>query len=313
MPILFISKVDDPGEWERELGARVGEVDFRVWTEDGSGAGAVDEIDFALVWKPKPGVLASYPNLKLIQSLGMGVDHVFEDPELPAGVPVSRIVDPDMANQMSEWVLLAVLRHHRMADGYDQSQRDHVWRSLGMPETARTTVGILGLGILGADAAKKLGAIGFRVAGWSRGSKTIAGVESFHGSDGLAAFLAATDILVCLLPLTAETEGIIDAGLLAALPKGAYVINCARGGHLVEDDLLAAIDSGHIAGATLDVFRAEPLPGGHPFWDHPKVRVFPHISAITNPKTAVDQVADNYKRMVAGQSFKHLVDPKRGY
>lgn len=309
MALLFSSKDDDPGDWERELAARVDGLEFRVWPE----TGAVEDIDFALVWKPKLGMLAGLPNLKLIQSLGMGVDHVFRDPGLPPGVPVARIVDPDMANQMSEWVLMAVLRHHRLADGYGRLQAARDWRSLGMPDTAATTVGIMGLGVLGADAAGKLRHIGFAVAGWSRSRKDIPEVESFHGSDGLAPFLARSNILVCLLPLTDETQNIVNAGLLAKLPKGAYIINCARGGHVVEDDLLAAIASGHISGAALDVFQTEPLPGDHPFWDHPKVQVFPHISAITNPKTAADQVADNYHRMRAGELLANLVDPARGY
>ncbi|MDJ0951363.1 MAG: glyoxylate/hydroxypyruvate reductase A [Alphaproteobacteria bacterium] len=309
MALLFISNMDEPEAWRRELAARIDGLDFRLWPE----TGPVEEIDFALVWKPKPGLLAGFPRLKLIQSLGMGVDHIFEDPELPAGVPVARIVDPDMASQMSAWVLLEVLRHHRMADAYAAQQRDHVWRMRGLPDASQTTVGIMGLGVLGADAARKLAHVGFRVTGWSRSAKSIEGVTCFHGGLGFVEFLAGADILVCLLPLTAETEAIINAETLAVLPEGAFVINCARGGHLVEEDLLAAIERGHVAGAALDVFRSEPLPDDHPFWDHPKIRVYPHVAAITNPRTAADQVADNYRRMVAGQPFLNLVDPARGY
>lgn len=309
MTLLFISNSDDPVAWQRELAVRLEDLDFRVWPE----AGEASDIDAALVWKPKPGVLAGYPNLKLIQSLGMGVDHIFCDPDLPKSVPVARIVDPDMANQMSEWVLLEVLRHHRKLDDYASQQRAHRWHGLGLPDTSAATVGVMGLGVLGTEAARRLRAVGFPVIGWSRSPKTIDGVESFHGTDGFAPFLARTRILICLLPLTPDTEGIIDAATLAALPEGAVVINSARGGHVVEDDLLAAIDGGHIAGATLDVFRTEPLPEDHPFWDHPKVRIYPHISAITNPRTAADQVAENFRNMRAGRPFLNVVDPGRGY
>ena len=291
------------------MAAHLGALDFRVWPDTGN----VEDVDAALVWKPPAGMLKRFPNLELIASLGMGVDHIFLDPELPEGVPVARIVDPDMVEQMCEYVLFAVLDHYRGFGIFQQSQREGRWRQMRPPAAARRRVGILGLGAIGAGAAGRLAALGFDVAGWSRTPKTLAGVESFHGPDGFMPFLARSEIVVCLLPLTPETEGILDATAFAAMPKGGFVVNAARGGHLVEEDLLSALDSGHLAGAALDVFRTEPLPAGHPFWDHPKVRVTPHIAGLTRPETASSQIAENIRRLRAGEPILNLVDPKTGY
>ena len=309
MPLLFISKSDDPDAWRAMLAEGLPDLEVRVWPE----AGDPGEIEFALAWKPEPGLLARFPNLKLIQSLGMGVDHIFVDPDLPAGVPVARLVDPDMVRQMGEYVIFAALRHHRRMDEYDANQRAGRWRQAGLRDTPLVRAGVLGLGAIGSDTAGKLAGLGFRVAGWSRTPKSLEGIESFHGADGFVPFLQRTDILVCLLPLTPETTGILDAAAFAALPEGAYIINLARGGHVVEADLLAAIDGGHIAGATLDVFEAEPLPDGHPFWAHPKVHVTPHVAGLTNPRTSAAQVIENIRRVQAGQPPLNLVDAARGY
>jgi glyoxylate/hydroxypyruvate reductase A len=309
MALLFISKSDDPDAWRAMLAEGLPDLDVRVWPE----AGDLSEIEYALAWKPEPGLLARFPNLKLIQSLGMGVDHIFVDPDLPAGVPVARLVDPDMVRQMGEYVIFAALRHHRRMDEYDANQRAGLWRQAGLRDTPLVRAGVLGLGAIGSDTSMKLAALGFQVAGWSRTPKSLEGIESFHGDDGFAAFLQRTDILVCLLPLTPETLGILDAAAFAALPKGAYVINLARGGHVVEDDLLAAIDRGHIAGATLDVFQTEPLPDGHPFWAHPKIHVTPHIAGLTNPRTSAAQVIENIRRVRSGEAPLNLVDAARGY
>ena len=309
MPLLFISKSDDPVAWTAMLADALPELEVRIWPAAGDPA----EIEFALVWKPEPGVLAGFPNLKLIQALGMGVDHIFCDPDLPAGVPVARLVDPDMVRQMSEYVIFAALRHHRRMDDYDANQRAGIWRGAGLRDTPEVRAGVLGLGEIGRDAARKLALLGFEVAGWSRTEKTLDGIESFHGAGGLIPFLARSDIVVCLLALTPETQGILDARAFAALPAGACVINLARGGHLVEADLLAALDRGHLAGAMLDVFETEPLPRGHPFWSHPKVHVTPHIAGLTNPRTAAAQVVENIRRVQAGEAPRNLVDAARGY
>ena len=194
-------------------------------------------------------------------------------------MPIARLVDDNLIEQMGEYVCLEALRHHRLSDEYERLQRQGRWQRLPPPDTSQRTVGILGMGAIGSDTAGKLMALGFPVVGWSRTPKSVPGVQSFHGPEGLSPFLARSRILACLLPLTPETESIINRDTLAQLPEGSYVINCARGGHVVEEDLIEAIDRGHIAGATLDVFRQEPLPAGHPFWAHPKVRITPHIAA----------------------------------
>ena len=307
--VLFRSGSDSPTEWNAALQARIPGLDFRVWPDVGDPA----DIQFALVWRMPPGILKSFPNLRCICSLGQGVDHVFADPELPAGVPVMRLVDPWMSRSMSEWVMLAVLRFHRRGPDYEDQQRRREWKQLDWVDTSERRVGILGLGALGSDAAAKVAGLGFPVAGWSRTPKQLPGIESFSGDDGLMPFLARTDILCCLLPLTPATTGIINARTLAALPKGAFVVNSGRGGHVVDADLLAALDSGHVAGATLDVFHEEPLPADHPYWTHPKVQVWPHVSAVTNAKSSADQVADAVSKVFRGEAPNNLVDPGQQY
>src|SRR5581483_5227165 len=196
---------------------------------------------------------------------------------------------------------------------YERFQRERRWKKRATPDIATRRVGVLGIGEIGSACARAVAALGFSVAGWSRTAKHIDGIETFAGAAALPAFLARTDILVCVLPLTAGTRGIIDAKLLAALPRGAYVINIARGAHVVDADLLAALDSGHIAGATLDVFAPEPLPPEHPFWTHPKVLVTPHIASLTNPETASEGIAENLRRLTTGRPLLHLVERDRGY
>lgn len=309
MALLFYSDSDDPDHWARELKARVPGLEVRVWPDMGDPA----DIEYALVWKPMPGLLASLPDLKVILSLGMGVDHIFADPSLPRRVPVARLVDPDMVRQMSEYALTYALAHHRRTAEYWTAQIEHAWRRLPLPDTPSTRVGVLGMGAIGADTARKFAVVGFDTAGWSRTPKDIEGVESFHGRDALIPFLRRTDILVCVLPRTPETENILDVEAFAAMPDGAFLINMARGDHVVEEDLLSALNVGKLAGAALDVFRTEPLPEGHPFWDHPKVLVTPHIAGLTNPVTSADQVAANIERVRAGEPPLNMVDPDRGY
>ncbi|SDF55199.1 2-hydroxyacid dehydrogenase [Thalassobaculum litoreum] len=307
--VLFRTDNDNPDQWREALAKRIPDLDFRVWPDVGNK----EDIEFALVWKVPAGAYDGMTNLKAICSLGQGVDHIFAEPNLPEGAQILRIVDPWMAQAMAEWVLLQVLRFHRQGMEYEQFQREGRWVKLPAPETATKRVGILGMGALGAQAATTIAALGFDVAGWSRTRKEIAGVTSFAGEAEFDAFLARTDILCCLLPLTPETTDIIDAETLAKLPKGAFVVNSGRGAQLVEEDLLAALDSGHIAGASLDVFRTEPLPEGHPFWTHPKVQVWPHVSAQTNAESGADQVAENIRRIFAGETPNNVVSRERKY
>jgi glyoxylate/hydroxypyruvate reductase A len=305
---MFLSP-DDPAElWRAELRARMPELEVRIWPEVGDPA----EIELALVWRAPPGELARYPNLRAILSLAAGIEWLVVDPMLP-DVPIARMVDPSLTRTMTEYVLLAVLRHHREFDRFEHAQRARNWAYSFPPQAAERSVGLMGLGELGASAARQLVAHGFPVLGWSRTPKAIEGVTSYAGRGELNVFLHRSQILVCLLPLTAQTRGILDAETFASLPHGACVINVARGDHLVEADLIAALDSDHLAGATLDVFRTEPLPANDPLWGHPKVLITPHVASYSLPATAADGVVDNVRRALARKPLRHQVDRARGY
>jgi len=309
MALLFRSSVDSEARWKPQLTRLMPELEVRIWPEIGDTA----EIDYALVWRPAPGSLASLPNLKLILSLGAGVDHILTDPHLPGGVPIVRLVDPYMTDAMSEYVVLQVLRLHRQDFDYRCQQERRMWLELDQKNAAERAVGILGFGELGQDAARKLQGLGFDVALWGRRQRTAEGLLGYAGSTGLSVLLDRSEILVCLLPLTAETEGILNASTFAMLPKGAALINAARGRHLVEEDLLAALASGRLSAAVLDVFRDEPLPADHPFWHHPRIVVTPHVAAATHPPTAAPIILDNIRRLEAGLPLLNQVDPARGY
>jgi glyoxylate/hydroxypyruvate reductase A len=309
MVLLYRSSSDAAALWLAELRRHIPELEMRVVPEIGNPK----DIDAALVWKPPAGLLASLPNLKMIVSLGAGVDHLLEDATLPRHVPIVRLVDPYMTEAMSEYVLTQVLRLHRQDFAYRAQQHARVWRDLPQPNASERRIGVLGLGELGSDAARKLAVFGFSVGGWSRSHRRLPGIESFHGREGLVALARRSDILVCLLPLTRETEGILDARLFAAMPKGAAIVNAARGRHMVEADLLAALETGQISAAVLDVVSQEPLPETHPFWRHPKIIVTPHAAAATHAPTAAAGVAENLRRLADGRPLINVVDPARGY
>jgi glyoxylate/hydroxypyruvate reductase A len=309
MTMLFLAPKLKGESWLKHIRNLDAGIDLRVWPE----VGRAEDVIFALCWQHPLGELKKYPGLKCIASLGFGVDHILRDPHLPSGVPVTRLVDPGMIAAMSEYVLAAVLGYTRQFDLYRQDQAQKKWTARIPKQTQDARVGIMGLGHLGADAARKLRALGFTVAGWSRTTKQVEGVRSFAGESGLDPFLAQSDILVCLLPLTPATQGILNRRTLSRLPKGAYVINAARGDHLVEEDLLAALESGQLSGACLDVFRKEPLPESHPFWSHPRVTVTPHVASLTFPKAVAPQIVENYRRVRSGQPPLHAVDIRQGY
>lgn len=307
--IAYISRDTDGLAWHKLLSEALGPIDFRTLR---AGLGNTDDIEIALAWKPAPGLLASFRNLKMIVSLGMGVDHLLADAKLP-DVAITRIMDEGLVGQMSEYALYWGLWHHREIEKYAASQRAKKWKPEEFIDSIHRRIGVMGLGTIGQDTANKFAALGFPTAGWSRTQKTLPGVETFHGPSGLPKFLGQTNILVNVLPLTRETRGIMDRTLFAALPKGAFVINMGRGGHVVDDDLLAALDSCHLGGAALDVFNAEPLPPEHPYWAHPRVHITPHMAGYTNPRTASPGVIDNIKALRAGQPLKNTVDAKAGY
>ena len=309
MALLFSSRFHDPEVWRQALVEHLPDLDMRVWPDSGDPS----DIDAALVWGPKRGELRNFPNLKVIISMGAGVEHILRDPDLPKDVPIVRTLYSHMQGAMVEYVVLHVLRYHRHMPEIAENQRRREWIKYGPEDTPGTTVGFMGLGAFGAPPAQALASMGFRVIGWTRTVKGVGGVECYPGEDGLRSFLNQCNILVCLLPLTPDTEGILNAVVLAELPQGAYVINAARGGHLVEKDLLAALESGHIAGATLDVFGQEPLPSDHPFWNHPKVTMTPHNASDPHPRWVAGAITDSLRRARAGEELLNAVDVSRGY
>lgn len=277
-----------------------------------------EQADYAVVWRPPLEMLRGRTDLKAVFNLGAGVDGILrlrdQDPAaLPAGVSIVRLDDAGMAAQMAEYVTHAVLRHFRRLDDYAGQQRAGAWKFLKPYRREEFPVGVMGIGTLGTHIARTLAGFGFPVRGWSRSAKTVEGVQGFHGEDGRAAFLDGLRVLVNVLPLTPETENVVDAALLARLAKGAYFINVARGQHVVEEDLLAAVQQGQLAGATLDVFRVEPLPAEHPFWGEPRITITPHISALTLREDSIAQIAGKIRALAEGRTVAGVVDLQRGY
>jgi glyoxylate/hydroxypyruvate reductase A len=278
---------------------------------------ARSDVEYALTWRHPPGSLQDLPNLKAIFSLGAGVDHVLADPLLPEA-PLARVVDPDLTQRMSEWVALQVLLHHRQFRRYDEQQKRRIWDEDENQPTARETrVGLLGLGVLGLDAARKLAALGFDVAGWSRAEKRVEGLATYHGAAGLDALLARTDILVSLLPLTPDTRGMLNAALFAKLPRdgriGPILVNAGRGGSQVEADIVAALEAGVLKGASLDVFETEPLPQESPLWGRADVFISPHNSAISSLQAVARYIAGQIEAFERGEPLRNVVDRRRGY
>lgn len=268
--------------------------------------------DFAVVWQPSPVLFEQQTTLKGVFNAGAGVD-AFRQIKLSGNIPVFRLEDAGMAEQMSDYVCQAVLHHFREMDSYALLAAQQCWQSLVPRSKDDFPVGILGFGIMGKAVAHSLSNLGFRVNAWARTTQTQQGVTCYAGDQQLGDFLAASRIVVCLLPLTPATRGILCAKNFSHMPHGSYIINVGRGGHLQEDDLLVALDNGKIAGATLDVFQQEPLPADHPFWQHPKIVVTPHIAAATLIENSVRQIADKIAALQAGRPVSGQLDPFRGY
>jgi len=306
--ILIATGPWDPAPWAAAVRAVEPDRPVFVWPDLPDPAA----IRYALVWGPPEGLLASLPNLAAIFSLGAGVDHLVFQEGLPE-VPIVRVVSSDLTRRMTEWVTLQVLTHHRQALAYARQQAARTWKELAQPQAADVRVGIMGMGVLGRDTAQVLVRLGFRVAGWSRRPTTVAGVEAFGGTDGLDPFLARTDILVCLLPLTAETRGILAMPLFAKLARdgalgGPVIINAGRGGLQVEADIVMALADGVLAGASLDVFEEEPLPAASPLWAAPNVVITPHAAAVSAPKELVPLMREQMAAYEAGRPFTNVVD-----
>jgi glyoxylate/hydroxypyruvate reductase A len=274
-------------------------------------------VRYAAVWKPKPGVLGGFPHLQVIFNLGAGVDAVVADATLP-DVPLVRVAVDDLTRRMTEYVVMHVLMHHRRQGYYGESQQKRLWAPKLQWAASALRVGIMGMGVLGRDAADALARIGFDVAGWSSTPKSVVGIECFAGAAQLGVFLARTDLLVCLLPLTPQTRGILNRKTFTQLARdgrlgGPVIINAGRGGLQVEDDILAALDDGTLAAATLDVFGTEPLPADSPFWTHPKVTLSPHNAADTDPDAISVYVAEQISAFERGEALINVVDRGAGY
>jgi len=309
MSIVIIRQDDKIELWKNALQKAAPDIKIYSYLEEHPA----DEIEVALVWKHPIESLANYPNLKYTASSGAGVDFIFEDETTPKNLPITRVVDTMLASDMSEYVIAAIFSYIKGFYDYKINQTKSLWKPQQYHRIADFKVGILGLGALGTLLVKDLVKFGFQTQGWSNSRKEISGVRAFAGQDELLEFLATTQILVCLLPLTSETSGILNKELFSKLPKGTFLINAARGGHLVDKDLIEMLDNGHLSGATLDVFHQEPLSKEHPFWQHEKVHITPHYASVSDTASVVPQIIENYRRMQTGEELLNLVSTTKGY
>lgn len=308
--MTFVYKADPVrgAEWSRLFARKAPGLEFRMWPETGEPG----RVRYLAAWTVPPQVAQAFPNLEVLFCTGAGVDHI-DLASVPESIPVVRMVEPGIVAGMVEYVSLAVLSIHRDWPAYAAQQRAREWKALPVATTSARRVGVMGLGMLGRAVLEALRGFGFALAGWSRSPHRLDGVECYGGAAQLPAFLARTDVLVCLLPLTDATRGMLNLSLFEALPRGAALVNVGRGGHLVQADLLRALDEGRISTAILDVTDPEPLPPGDLLWAHPRVTITPHIASVTQPETAVDAVLDNIRRHQRGEPLVGLVDRRRGY
>lgn len=307
---LLIKAGRDPAEnWIKSIAAELPDLDMRAWPETGDRA----EVEFIIANQLPPGEFASFPNLKFVASTSAGVDRLLADPDLPADVPIIRSVNTQRAATMCAWVCYHVIGHHRRFANYRQNQPKKIWEHQHYAPPDEVGIGIMGLGTLGGAVARTLRGLMYDVAGWSRSAKTMDGIKCFAGADQLGAFLGRSNILVSVLPGTAETTDLLNRETLTKLPAGAYIVNCGRGNLIDEDALIEAMSSGQVAGAALDVFKTEPLPKDHPFWSHPKVTVSPHYSSNGGAKHGVGVIVENIRRVRAGEPLAEMVDKLAGY
>ncbi len=309
MSLLIISPTRDTKSWVKAIKELDENIPIFVFPEPQN----VDLVEFALVWNHPYGSLKKYPNLKCISSMGAGVDYLLKDTELPDNVFLTRIVDPELSKTMFEFILAIIMNHLRDLTHFKQLQFENTWKPSIYKRIEDVRIGIMGFGEIGYYVAERLLNIGFSVKAWSQSIKPNSKTEQFVGENELKPFMQSTDILICLLPSTPKTRGLINKKVLQFLPKGASLINVARGDIIVESDLIEILDSGHIKTASLDVFENEPLPSSHPFWKHNKIDITPHVASLTNPKTVAPQIVENYWRMKNSEKLLHEVSREKGY
>lgn len=308
MSLLLLAPDRNMEPWKDALLEIDPNLEISIWPE----VDRKDRIQFIVSWNQPKGVLNRYPNLKVITSLGAGADHILNDPDLPEGVSICRVVSPSLIRQMKEYVLNAVLNYQRNMFTYFRQKEDGLWKEYPNKTPDKIPVGIMGLGKLGQPVAQYLVHNGYRINGWSYSRKEIENITTYK-TDELNDFLNRSRILICLLPLTEQTEGILDLELFKRLKRPSFIINVGRGEHLVEEDLLYALDKDWIDGACLDVFSEEPLPDRHPFWNRKKIMITPHAASFTPPGEIAEQVVENYKRALSGMELLHEVDREKGY
>lgn len=309
MGIVIIRQDDKIDLWKAALKAADPKIAIYSYLEEHPR----DQIDMAIVWKHPKGTLLNYPNLKCIASFGAGVDFIFDDSDRPINLPITRVVDPKLASDMSEFVLGQILSHLKHLNQYKIDQIEQIWVMRPYQRIEDVCIGIMGLGALGKALAADLQKLNFRLIGWANSAKDKLDIPVYTGKHQGDEFLSKTDILVCLLPLTKDTSGILNEELFSKLPKGAYIINVARGGHMVDNDLLKMINKGHLSGASLDVFHSEPLKADHPFWKHPKIHITPHIASVSDIASVTPQLIENYHRLQSGRPLNNMVSSAKGY
>lgn len=309
MAIVLIRQDDKLALWKKAILRKFPNVPVYHYLEEHP----VEDITMAIVWKHPHGSLTKYPKLKCIASFGAGVDFIFNDPTLAGDIPVTRVIDPVLAADMSEYVMSAILGYLKNFNSYQQDQNRGVWEPKLYQRIQDHTIGILGAGTLGMTLAQDLKKIGFGVIGWVNSARQEKKIPMYAGDSQKSEFLKKSTVLVCLLPLTKTTTGILNKENLSQLPVGSFLINVARGGHLVESDLIELLNEGHLSGACLDVFNEEPLPKTHPFWEHPNIQITPHVASISDPNSVVPQLIENYFRLCEGKPLLNEVDLSKGY
>lgn len=309
MSLLLIVPDRTVPSWEKAIHKIDADIEIDIWPAIRNK----ERVQFAVCWNQPKHLLDSFPNLKAVSSLGAGVDHLLSDESLPASVDICRVVSSSLVQQMNEYIMGAVISIRRHFTRYARQKDQQQWQVHDHGKASSTQIGVMGLGAIGGPVARQLAQSGYSVSGWSRTSKDFANIRCFAGRDQLTNFLQKVQILICLLPLTKKTEGILNLELFKQIQSPGWIINVARGDHLVDEDLIYALDSNLLHGAWLDVFSEEPLPDKHPFWNRSNIIITPHVASITPPEEAAGQIVENYKRALSGMDLNNAVDQTLGY